>query len=146
MNSPRTSDGAIGHYMDTAAFWAGTRERRLLAQFCTQTGQWQAYPRPGSVYTGRRGLEWREVSGDGVLASWTVDRMDAPAASGAPRTQAWVDLNEGLRILSWLVECDPARLRVGLAVRVAWIALHDGLHWPAFSVAAGPGAPGRTER
>lgn len=99
MSSPRTPDGASGHYMDTAPFWAGTRERRLLAQFCTQTGRWQAYPRPGSIYTGRREMEWRELTGDGVLASWTVDRMDAPAASGAPRTQAWVDLNEGLRIL-----------------------------------------------
>jgi len=141
MSGLRTSTVAIGHYMDTAAFWAATRERRLLVQFCTQTGRWQAYPRPGSVYTGRRRLAWREVSGDGVLASWTVDRMNTPAAADAPRMHAWIDLVEGARILSWLVDCDPARLRVGLAVRVAWIPLPDGWQWPAFTIAAHSGEP-----
>ena len=124
---------AIGQYMNTLPFWEATREQRLLMQFCTQSQRWQPYPRPGSVYTGRRQLEWREVSGKGVVASWTVDRMNTLTAGPVSRIHALVDLAEGVRLLSWLVECEPAQLRTGLPVRVEWVALGEGLQWPAFT-------------
>jgi uncharacterized OB-fold protein len=123
---------SIGRYMNTAEFWDATRDQRLLLQFCAQTQRWQAYPRPVSIYTGRRDLEWREASGDGSLTSWTVDRMIAPDAGAAPRIQALVDLAEGVRLLTWLVRSEVRDLHVGMPMRIAWIPMEDGLHWPAF--------------
>lgn len=119
-------------YIDTAPFWDGAREGRLMVQYCPGSSRWQAYPRPASVYTGLRRIEWRAASGRGELASWTIDRLAAPAPGQTPRVQALVDLEEGPRFLTWLHECDPALLRVRQAVRVHWVELPDGRRWPAF--------------
>ncbi len=119
-------------YIDTAPFWEGAREGRLMVQYCPATHRWQAYPRPASVYTGLRQLEWRAASGRGVLASWTVDRMAAPAPGHSPRVHALVDLAEGPRLVTWLHEPDLSQLRIGQRVRVHWVELPDGRRWPAF--------------
>lgn len=124
---------AIGRYMETAPFWQATREGRLLLQFCTQAGRFQCYPRPGSVFSGKPTLEWRPASGRGRLAAWTVDRITPVAEGAAPRIQALVDLDEGVRLLTWLVDCAPDRLRAGQPLQLRWVALDDGLQWPAFT-------------
>jgi uncharacterized OB-fold protein len=118
--------------MDTGPFWAASRERRLLLQYCQQSGRYQAYPRPGSVFTGRRQLGWRQAVGRGRLVTWTIDRVSPPAPGAAPRVHALVDLEEGVRLLTWLEACEPAALRAGMPLKLHWVALADGLNWPAF--------------
>lgn len=128
-----TLASAIGTYMDTAPFWVAAREQRLLLQYCTQSNRYQSFPRPGSVFTGTRQLQWREASGKGRLASWTVNRIpDHGAPDTAPRIHALVDLAEGVRLLSWLVNCDAASLRSGILLKVHWVELDKGIQWPAF--------------
>lgn len=137
-NPPPSLQDAIGRYMDTAPFWQATRDGKLLLQFCTHAGRFQWYPRPTSVFGGRDTLEWREASGRGRLAAWTVDRIsnDSAGASAAPRIQALVDLDEGVRLLTWLVECTPDALVVGQPLQLHWVTLADGLQWPAFTPAS----------
>lgn len=119
-------------YFDTAPFWDGAQQGRLMVQFCPASARWQAFPRPGSVYSGRRDLEWRAASGLGTLCSWTIDRMADRPDGVAPRVQALVELAEGPRLLTWLVDADAAALRVGQAVQVAWVVIEGGRRWPAF--------------
>ena len=53
-------------------YWDATREKRLVIQYCRATGKYQHYPRPVSLYTGRRrDIEWREVSGTGEIFSYS---------------------------------------------------------------------------
>lgn len=54
-------------YSFSRPYWEGTREKKLLVQYCPRSGQYQFYPRPVSIATGHRDLEWREVSGAGDL-------------------------------------------------------------------------------
>lgn len=124
---------AIGRYMESGPFWQATREGRLLLQFCTASRRFQWYPRPASAFTGRPTLEWRAASGRGRLAAWTVDRINPPPAGAEPRIQAFVDLDEGVRLATWLVDCTPAQLAIGQPVQLRWVALEDGLQWPAFT-------------
>lgn len=120
-------------YMDTAPFWAAAREHRLLLQYCPISGRYQFYPRPGSIFTGRRQLEWREATGKGRLAAWTVDRMAPVIHHALPRIQVYVDLDEGVRLLTWLVDSEPKELTPGMRVQVRWVDLEDGRRWPAFT-------------
>ncbi len=46
-------------------FWAATRDKRLVLQYDRTNGQYQFFPRATGIATGRRALEWREVSGKG---------------------------------------------------------------------------------
>ena len=59
----------------TEPYWEGTKQKKLLVQYCKPTGKYQHFPRPVSIFTGRRrDLEWREVSGKGVVYSYTITR------------------------------------------------------------------------
>src|ERR1044072_4722950 len=50
------------HFSFSEPYWEGTRDRKLKLQYCRKTGQYQFYPRPLSIFTGTRDIEWREVS------------------------------------------------------------------------------------
>src|ERR1700712_2394834 len=84
-------------YVPTAPFWAGAKQGKLMVQFCRDTGRFQHYPRPVSIYTGTRNLEWREVSGRGVIYACSVLRVPGPGLAGRlPLHVATVELEEGV--------------------------------------------------
>ena len=117
-------------------FWAGTREGKLVLQYCTETGKFQHFPRPVSIYTGRRKLEWREVSGNGTIYACTVLRVPGPGLEGRlPLCIANVDLDEGVRIIANVLGCQPGDMKIGARVKLAWDKLNDGAPYPAFALA-----------
>ena len=132
--NPRNLDGVerpvppVRSY--SAPYWEATRERRLLLQYDVEVGRHQFYPRPTSIFTGRRShLEWREVSGRGVVASFTIVERAPPAFRGfEPYPLILVTLPEQVQIMSNLVDCRIEALTTGMAVRPAWAPLADGRH------------------
>src|SRR5258708_22487719 len=58
-------------YMKTRPFWEAAKQHKLMLQCCKDTNQYQWFPRPVSIYSGKRNLEWREASGKGTLYTWT---------------------------------------------------------------------------
>jgi uncharacterized OB-fold protein len=122
-----------GFYIDTTAFWAGARLGKLMLQYCTVTHRFQHYPRPVSVFTSKRTLEWREASGQGTLYSWTVTRSPWPGNEArVPYICAQVDLDEGVRFLCNLVDCRDEELAIGMRMTVSWDRLSDELSFPDF--------------
>lgn len=111
----------------TQPYWDGTREKKLMVQYCPRTEQYQFFPRPASLYTGRRDLEWREVSGKGELYSYTIARRTRPPFAGhEPFAIAMVTLAEGVRIMGNLINVDEGQIRIGMAVKPCWAPLPDG--------------------
>ncbi len=130
----------IGAYFDTAEFWAGAREGKLMLQYCTEANRYQHYPRPVSIFTGRKTVEWREASGKGRIYSWTVTRSAWPGnEERVPYICAYVDLDEGARLLCNLVDCDDPDLRIGMRVAVRWDRMSDEIAYPDFAPLAGDG-------
>ncbi len=109
-------------------FWDATRDRRILIQYDRDAGAYQFYPRPTSIYTGRRSaLEWREVSGRGQVFSFTiVRRAREPFRGHEPFLLALVTLDEGVNVMSNVVHCPIEAMKTGLRVRPAWSPLPDG--------------------
>ena len=123
-------------YIDTTPFWNGVRERKLVLQYCPQTKQFQHYPRPVSIYTGKRNIEWREVTGNGSIYAYTVIRIPGPGLEGRlPLCVATVDLDEGVRFIGNVLNCAPEQLKVGARVKLAWDKLNDDSSYPAFELA-----------
>jgi uncharacterized OB-fold protein len=115
------------HLSFAEPFWEGTRERKLLLQYCPAAGQYQFFPKPVSVFTGRRDLEWREVSGRGEIFSYTIAGVARPPFAGhTPYVIATVTLDEGVNVIANLINCPADRIAVGLRVRPAWTPLPDG--------------------
>ena len=122
-------------YVDTQPFWDAAKRGKLALQFCLDTKRFQHYPRPVSIFTGSRNLEWREVSGKGTIYACTVIRVPGPGLEGRlPLSVVTVELDEGVRIIGNVLNVDPDTVAIGQRVEVAWDRLADDVQYPAFNV------------
>ena len=125
----------IKHFDFSEPYWEGTKRKKLLIQYCKATGKYQHFPRPVSIFTGSRNLEWREVSGKGTIYACTVIRVPGPGLEGRlPLSVATVELDEGVRILGNILDADADTVAIGQRVVVAWDRLSDDVQYPAFKV------------
>jgi hypothetical protein len=120
---------------DTAPFWRATQERRLTYQVCNDCGNVVWHPRAHCTACLGSALDWRTSRGLGVVYSYSVIRQSYHPFFRArvPLAIAWIDLDEGPRILSNLVGvADPARdVKIGMRVAVEWEP-HEELAIPLF--------------
>lgn len=115
------------HYSFSQPYWDATREKRLLLQYCRESGQYQFFPRPVSIFTGGRDMEWRQVSGRGKLFAWTVAHIARPPFAGhTPYIVATVTLDEGVNVIANLVNCPLDDVVANMPVRATWTPLPDG--------------------
>lgn len=117
----------------TRPFWDAAREHRLVIQYDPDAKTYQFYPRAVSLSTGKRNLEWREVSGKGCVFSYTITHVPTPGFEDkAPYTIACIDLDEGVRMLANMVNVDPQAVKIGMRVKVCWEKLSDDITYFAF--------------
>jgi uncharacterized OB-fold protein len=134
-HTPSRPTPPADRFVTTEAFWRAARDRKLYLQYCRDSGRFQHYPRPVSIYCGGRRLEWREVSGRGKIYAHTVLRIGPPDLSPRlPLPIVLVELEEGVRILGNILGDPAATIRIGQAVEVSWDMLDDGQPYPAFSI------------
>ena len=122
-------------FVDTEAFWQATKRGELMLQYCPESGRFQHYPRPVSIYTGGRKLEWRKVAGTGTIYACTVVRVPGPGLEGRlPLSVVTVELDEGVRILGNVLDADPAAVAIGQRVELAWDSINEEVRYPAFKL------------
>ena len=122
----------------TQPFWDGAREGRLMIQYDPEAESYQFWPRAASVRTGKRNLEWRAVSGQGSLYSYTVTHVPTPGFEDrVPYLVGLIELDEGVRIIANLVNMTEDDAEIGMAVKVAWETLSDDIDYFVFEPAAG---------
>lgn len=110
-------------------YWEATRHKKLLVQFDKRAGQYQHFPRPTSLYTGRRDLEWREVSGKGEIFTFTIARRARDPFQGhEPFFIAMVTLDVGVNVMANVVNCSVEDMRIGMKVIPYWAPLPNGTH------------------
>ena len=100
-------------------FWDGLNAGKILIQRCADCGTWVFYPRSRCSNCLSAKLHWREVTGTGVLYTFTLGRQPtAPHfADEVPQKLAIVELDEGVRMTSTLVNVDEADIRVGMKLK-----------------------------
>ena len=120
---------------DTRAFWQATKDGQLRYQRCDACGTVVFYPRSHCTGCLEGTLTWHTASGRGTVYSFSVVRKaEHPYFRGqVPYAVAWIDLDEGPRILSNIVGIDdPATdIEIGQRVVVEW-EIHDDLAIPLF--------------
>jgi uncharacterized OB-fold protein len=121
---PRPAPEVTGH---AAPFWAAARDGRLVIQHCPVCGHYQHYPRPWCTNCLHESPEFVESSGEGTIYTFTVIRRSAiPAfAARVPYVLAFVDLDEGVRLVTNIVDCDAEAVRIGQRVRARFEAIDD---------------------
>ena len=86
------------------------------------------------MHCGSTTLHWTEVSGRGVIYSYTIIHQNKSPefVNDTPYNLAIVQLEEGPRMLSNIVDIDPANLRVDLPVTVLFDPVSDTISLPRF--------------
>lgn len=109
---------------DTAPFWEATKRHELRYQVCDDCGGVVFYPRRHCTHCMSLNLTWKTSKGEGTVYTYTVIRqIGLPAfRDRAPYAVAWIDLDEGFRMISNIVRVeDPTEnVRIGQRVRLVW--------------------------
>ena len=120
---------------DTGEFWRRTKDKQLCYQQCSDCDTVVYYPRSHCTGCVGGNLEWKTASGLGTIYTFSIIRQSYHPffRSQVPFAVAWVDLDEGPRILSNIVgPKDPAaELEIGQRVSVDWEE-HEDLSIPLF--------------
>ncbi len=112
---------------ETKPFWDGTAAGKLLLPRCQacQTTIW--YPRLFCPACGAREVSWIEASGKGSIYSFTINRRGSGDYRDIPFVLAYVELEEGPRMLTNIVDCD-FRVAVGRPEGRARLPRHRQRH------------------
>ena len=103
---------------------------KLLVQKCEECSEPFYYPRVVCPFCFSARVHWLECSGNGRIYSYSVVRR------GEPYAIAFVELDEGPRLMTNIVDCDFDAIRIGDPVAVVFRDL-DGVPTPMFSPKAG---------
>ena len=126
---PRTDE------FDTREFWAGTKEKVFRYQQCKHCQTVIFYARRHCTGCIDGDLEWKTASGRATLYTYSVVRQSYHPffRNQVPYAVAWVDLEEGPRILSNVVGvADPLKdIHIGMPLELEWEE-HDTLCIPLF--------------
>lgn len=120
---------------DSAPYWQGCREHRLLIQKCGSCGAVRFPPAGLCPDCGSATHDWISASGRGEVYSWIVVTHPVPKdiyAGEVPYVVALVELDEGVRLPTNIVECDPHDVTAGMPVEVVFDDVDDTLTLPKF--------------
>jgi len=120
---------------DTRQFWSHTRNKKLTYQQCKNCNTIVFYPRAHCTGCTNGDLEWKTASGKGKVYTYSVVRQSYHPffRTKIPYAVAWIDLDEGPRILSNVVGVDDplTDIKIGMPVTVEWEE-HEELNIPLF--------------
>jgi uncharacterized OB-fold protein len=103
----------------SAPFWDALTQHRIRIQYSPSLQQYVFYPRILAPGTLADDLEWREISGEGTLYTFTIARKPVSPhfANSVPQLLAVVRWDEGPHVSTEMVNIDPADLQIGMRVR-----------------------------
>lgn len=105
----------------------------LWLQYCPTCHVFIFYPRERCPYCLQADLEWKPVSGQGVLYSYTIVHVSAlpEFKQKTPYIYALIQLDEGLRMPANLIDCPLEEVHVGMPVKLTYIE-KEGKTLPVF--------------
>lgn len=109
--------------LDTAPFWAATREHEFRFQVCASCGTVVWHPRRHCTGCVDGSLEWHVSQGEGTIYSFSIVRQSYHPffRNKVPYVVALVDLDEGPRFLTNVIVDDPeGDVHIGQRVAISW--------------------------
>ncbi|MCZ6462705.1 MAG: Zn-ribbon domain-containing OB-fold protein [Proteobacteria bacterium] len=112
---------------ETRAWWEGCGRGELVLQRCGACGKVQHKPRAVCATCLSSEIEHFVASGRGQVYTFTVTHQNqAPGFREAcPYVLAYVELEEGPRLLTNVIGCDPGEVSVGMPVVVDFAPVDD---------------------
>lgn len=124
---------------DSQPFWDATEDQRLTLQRCRTCEAVIWFSRAMCPECMSFELERFDAAGTGTIYSFSVPRGGGGRwGRAAPYVVAYVELDEGPRVLTNIVDCDPEVVHIGMPVTVVWHPTEDGPAIYRFTPLASP--------
>ena len=107
---------------ENQAFWQAAQEGKLILKLCNSCKEVHYYPRMICPHCGSDDTIWVSSEGVGEIYSFTVMRRGVEF----PFAMAYVQLKEGISLLTHLSNCDFDAIRIGQKVKVIFQETQDG--------------------
>jgi uncharacterized protein len=112
---------------ETEPFWAATAQGKLVLPKCAACETIIWYPKGLCTECGSVDIGWVEASGEGAVYTFSISRRGEGAYREAtPFVLAYVELDEGPRVMTNIVGCSPESVRIGLRVRAVFDDTGEG--------------------
>jgi uncharacterized OB-fold protein len=107
---------------ETEDYWAGCADGVLQLTECADCGLVYHYPRALCPDCFSDDTEWVEVEGTGEIYSFSIqEQMRGWPEEALPHVIAYVELDDGPRMMTNIVDCDPSDLAIGDRVEVRFV-------------------------
>jgi uncharacterized protein len=122
---------------ESRPFWEACARHELYVQKCRACGTVFYYPRSFCPEDLSADLEWLRCSGKGTVYTFTITRQNQSAGfrDKLPYVMAYVELAEGVRMLTNIVGCKPEEVKIGMPVEVTFDDATPELSLPLFQPA-----------
>jgi len=119
---------------ESRAYWEGAGRGELVLQRCRDCQTVQHRPRGLCVTCLSDGIEHFVASGRGRVHTFSIVRQNQMPAfrEAVPYVVAYVELEEGPRLLTNVVGCDPESVSIDMAVKVDPVPTGHELGVPRF--------------
>ena len=103
-------------------FWEGTKQGKLFIQVRKDCKSKIFYPRKFCPECWSGNLDWIEASGKAKIYTFSTaySMVEPKFMDELPYTIAYVDLQEGIRMMTRIVECKPEDIKLGMDVEVVF--------------------------
>jgi len=118
----------------SAGFWEAAKQHQLVVQTCDDCQAKIFYPRKFCPECWSSNLGWSEASGKATVFSFSITMLgiEEKFADDLPLVLAWVDLEEGVRMLTNIINCEPNAVTIGMDVEVVFEDVSPEISLPKF--------------
>ena len=122
---------------ESKGYWEACQRHELVIQQCVGCGALRHYPRALCPTCLSSSVEWVRSKGRGTVHTFTVTHQNqAPGFRDAlPYLLAYVELDEGVRLLTNMVDCAPDAVHIGMPVEVVFEDATSAVTLPKFKPA-----------
>lgn len=119
---------------ETKGYWEACRRHELYVQQCRACLTRRHYPRAVCPKCLSSDTEWLRCAGTGTVYTFTVTHQNqAPGfRDEVPYVLAYVELDEGPRLLTNIVQCPVDAVHIGQRVTVVFEDVSDEIAIPRF--------------
>ncbi len=119
---------------ESKGYWEACRRHELRVQKCRSCAQLRFYPRAVCPRCMSSEVEWVLCSGQGEVYTFTVTHQNQSPGfrESLPYVLAYVELAEGVQMLTNIVDCSPDDVKIGMPVEVVFEDVSDEIAIPRF--------------
>jgi uncharacterized OB-fold protein len=103
-------------------WWEAAQRHELYIQKCRDCGDLRFHPRALCTSCLSSRTEWVRAKGSGKIYTFTVTYQNQAGGfrDSLPYIMAWVELDEGIKMLTNIVDCPPQQATIDMPVEVVF--------------------------